>query len=161
MTSTYDSLWGLYDVAQKNPDLKPLIESIFDYAIVEVNKVNPKILNWDSWISKPINKVYGTGLQAKAEFLSDAHSILDHNPQYHFKTMNHRLEFIISRIDDCFVRYSDREYIDRFMGLGDFDKETRDRYPKVFKELKALIENGLIQIPEWDSRTKKKVAKWE
>jgi len=168
MTSTYDSLGMLYYEAKENPSIKQLVLIVYDYAIAEINKVDPDKFCWIKWLEREHGitfyaKLYSNEdaeLIQKASFLSDAHYILDHTKEYHLKTLHDELDYIIGRLKDWFVTYKDREYMDRFYSLADFNKNTRDRYPKVFKELKHLIEIRIIEIPEWDKRTRGKIVKW-
>jgi hypothetical protein len=154
--------------ARGDSPIKPLILILFDYAIEEINQVNRNILCWSKWIDRNNGitvyaKLYGTEdaeLYQKAFFLSEAHTKLDHTEKYHLKTVHPKLDYIIGILKNWFVSYKDREYSSRFYGLREFNKRIRDKYPKVFKELKRLIEIGVIKIPDWDKHTKKKVAKW-
>lgn len=168
MTSTFDHLGSFYYEVQKSPHLRKLFEIIYDYAIAEVNEINPEMLHWDTWRDK---KLYGEGFEGKAMFLSDAHSILDHyrnedaksyrkRHPYHLRCVNQRLDYIIGRVHDWFVVYKDRKPYDRFYGLTRFRPKTRRLYPKVFKELLALIDSGVIPIPDYDKRAKKVFEKW-
>jgi hypothetical protein len=160
MTSTYDNLGSLFYEAEDNLYIRNLVEVIYDYTIAEINQVNPSILHWSTWKGK---KLYGEGFGGKAEFLSDVHSLLDHVEKYHLRTINGRLDIIVSRVADWFVRYKDRKgFYVRFFRFDDFDKSTRDRYPKVFQILKQMVKEGFIQIPEdkYFNKMRKKIEKW-
>lgn len=168
MTSTYDALGMLYYRAKEDTVIRKLVLIIYDYAIEEIGKLKQDKLKWETWVhsqrARTIEKIYPADileLELKSAFLSDAHSQLDHTKEFHLRTVHQRLDYIIGRVCDWFVRYKDRKsFIDRFFHFADFRKPTRDRYPKVFKELLALVNSGVITIPEWDKRTLKKVEKW-
>jgi len=151
----------LYEI-KRTPEIVDLVAVICEYAINEISKVNPSILNWDDWSKEKTHskEFLGGGLNQVARFFSDAHTKLDHVTKYHLRTVHQRLDYIIGKLKNWFVTYKEREYSSRFYGLADFRKPTRNRYPKVFKELKRLVEIGVIKIPDWDKRTKKKIAKW-
>jgi len=161
MTSTYDALGALLCEIKETPEIANLVARVCEYTVDEISKVNPTILNWDDWSKRKGNSKECLGtLNQVAYFFSDAHTLLDHTEKYHLRTIHQRLDFIIGKFRDWFVSYKKREDSSRFYGLADFRKPTRDRYPKVFKELKRLIEVGVIKIPDWDKRTKKKIARW-
>jgi len=166
MTSTYDAFAYLCFEAKGASPIKPLILILYDYAISELNKVDRDKLCWAKWVENNglvmYVKLYGGDgeLMQKATFLADAHSQLDHTREYHCKTINHNLNLIVGRFRDWFVTYKDRDYNSRFYGLIKFRKPVRDKYPKIFKELKRLIAIGVIKLPDWDKRAKKKVEKW-
>jgi len=163
MTSTYDSLGNLLYEVRETPEIADLVARVVEYAIDEISKVNPKILNWDDWSKGKTHSVKFLGgvVNQVGAFLSDAHSLLDHTEKYHLRTVNGKLDLIISKLCDWFVRYKDRKHFyDRFYGLADFGKGTRNRYPKVFKELLHLVNIGVIEIPEENKRVRKRIAKW-
>lgn len=161
ITSTYDSLGNLLYEIKKTPAITGLVSVVCGYAIKEISSVNPSILNWDKWSKEKTHTIeFLGGFEQVCSFFSAAHSKLDHVEKYHLDTINQKLDFIIGKLKDWFVTFKNREYSSRFYGLADFRKPTRDKYPKIFKELKQLIESGVIKIPDWDKRTKRKIAKW-
>jgi len=162
MTSIYDALGNLLYEIKKTPEIANLVARVCEYAVDEISKVNPKILNWDDWSKENTHTVKFLGSQFNqiSLFLSDAHSLLDHTQKYHFKTVNQRLDFIIGKFRDWFVTYKDRKGYDRFYGLSEFKPVTIRNYPKIFKELKHLIDTGYINIDWLDKRRRKKLEKW-
>ena len=160
MTSTYDALGALLYEVKKSPEIANLVARVCEYAVDEISKVNPKILNWDEWSKKHTAEFYGSVLEQVASFFSDAHSRLDHTQKYHLKTVNKRLDYIIGKFKDWFVWYKDRKSYDRWYGLTEFKPATIRRYPKIFKELLNLIDTGYINLDWLDKRRKKKIEKW-
>lgn len=168
MTSTYDALGALFYRAMEDETLKKLVLITYDYAIAEITKVNPKTLNWEDWSKKNtlerFIKLYGKKepeLHQKADFISDAHSLLDHNRKYHLRTVHRRLDFIIEKLRHWFSMYRDREAYSRYWGITEFKPATIRRYPKVFKELKRMIDAGIIDVSWLDKRRRKKIERWE
>jgi len=163
MTSTYDALGALLSEVQKSPEIANLIARVCEYAVDEISKVNPKILNWEDWSKKSYNsaKFHGGVANQLASFFSDAHTLLDHQHKYHLKTVNRRLDYIIGRFKDWFVWYKDRKTYDRFFRLTEFKPATIRRYPKIFKELKRMIDAGVIDVSWLDKRRRKKIEKWD
>lgn len=162
MTSTYDALGILIYEIRKTTEIRDLIAIVCEYAIDEINKVDPKILNWEDWSKKPINKAefLGGTLEQIARFFSDAHTFLDHTEKYHLKTINLRLDYIIGKFRDWFIWYKDRDSQSRFWGLTNFKPATIRRYPKIFKELKRMVDKGIIDVSWLDKRGRKKIDSW-
>lgn len=163
MTSTFDHLGYLFYLAKDKPEYRELVLAIYDYAIAEINKVDRKILNWETWVEKHslgfYTRLYGVELaelNQKAAFISDAHSDLDHTSQYHFKCVHNFLDIIIGKVTDWFFELPRRGTKVEFFGLDKLNKRFRDRYPKIFKLLKPKIE----EIIDEESYYKRYLKKW-
>lgn len=163
MTSTYDAIGSLLYEGRETPEIIDLLLRLSEYAIDEISKVNPKILNWEEWSKKPSNSAefLGGTLRQLANFFSDAHSFLDHKTEYHLNTVHRRLDFIIGRFNDWFARYKDRDDREKFFGISQFEAATIRRYPKIFKELHRLIETGFINLDWLDKRRRNRIEKWK
>jgi len=160
MTSTYDALGSLLYQIRDNPEIVNLVARVCEYAVDEISKVNPKILNWEDWSKKNTVKFHGGRVNQIGAFFFDAHSLLDHTQKYHLRTVNKRLDYIIGKLRDWFISFKDRKSYDRFYGLTDFKPATIRRYPKIFKELKRMMDEGIIDTSWMDKRRKKKIDKW-
>lgn len=160
MTSTYDALGSLCNVVRTNPEYIPLLSRLFEYTVDEISKVEPKTLNWDDFITKGFYSKLD--LLSQLEYFFSAGHDLDHITKYHLKTISPKLNLLIITFRDWFVTYKDRSNNDRWYNFDKFNAAIVKRYPKVFKELKKLIDDGTIQFGSWYAKTyNKKVARWE
>ena len=146
MTSTFDNLGGLCYVVRTNPEYANLIARLFEYTVAEITKRTP--LKWEEWEVKNPNEFWGGQLKQIEAFFSDAHDI-DHSTKYHFKTISGDLDGIIGRFADWFIRYKDRKDFDRWYHINEFKPSVVRKYPKLFKELKLLIDTNKINPDEY------------
>jgi len=133
------------------PEITPLVEAIFDEAIAQSSKVNPKILSWDTWKRKETyRKVHGE-LGAKAYFLNEVHSKLDHG-DYHLKCVERDLDWLIRQIHFWIERRDDPYTV---ISVRDLKPSSRRKYKRILDELKKLIKSGFFKCEIVDRATKK------
>jgi len=152
MTSTFDYLGTFYYWAKQMPDIRPLIEAIYDEAVKQCSKVEPKTLSWDNWKHKDMYmKIYGE-FGAKAYFLQDVHTILDHG-KYHFKCVDRDLDWLIHKIYEWIDNRNHSWY---FIDIRDLPLRKRKKYKKILDELKKLVKSGFIKCYIAPNRVNKK-----
>lgn len=151
MTSTFDHLATFYYWTKEMPEIVPLIEAIYDEAIAQSSKVNPKILSWDTWkLRETYTKLHGE-LGAKAYFLNEVHNRLDHGG-YHFKCVRRDLDWLIHQIYKWIERRDDPY---TWISIRDLKPSSRKKYKRILDELKKLIKSGFFKCEIIDTVTKR------
>lgn len=163
MTSNFDSLMYLYNIAEKNEEIIPFLAAIYDEAVKQLNKVKPSLYNWSRMEkhTDEYRRLYGDRylLVQQRDFIDTAHSILDHG-DYHLKCFQSGFPQIIHEIIGALKRKYFRACERPRVWLRYFQPNDFRRYRKIWEEFINLIDKEILGVNESDIRWRRLKSGW-
>jgi len=164
MTSHFDDLMYLWQMAtseENQEDLLPLLRLIYTEAAEQLNKVAPKVYNWEKYFEEGFGRFYEDEhlLVQQMNFINEAHDELDHR-DYHLKCFRVGFVAVFSRIIDVLKRKYFRGWDRPRLYLRWLQADDFRRYRVIWEEVVKLVDKDIISVSERNLQWKRVKSGW-
>lgn len=152
MTSHFDHLMELYSATEDNEFPVEALKLIYEEAVRELDKVDPKKITWENWLRLDgvYQRLYKVGkmslIETQKSFIDDCHTVLDHNGGYHLQCFSVDFLSMMGYVDD--VR---RHGLDETKYKGYYPSQAGSETK--WKRIRAKYQPILTALKEYYSKT--------